>query len=201
MVHFRRADEFFWDHRFAACDPSRTGAAVILDRHRLQGDKDNSRKEELRRPDLHPPRCAELNANRMSCAIAALASNGGIGLKVPYLPDRCEPWPLERRLRQVLLLPAARVRQARVQVPAVWLSGWHAGMSRRWPQPEAGRPAGWRRVGRGPTHSLAVRKLGPGVRVRRECRDVRPKSARTVFAPRVLAGPALEPGALGPLEG
>lgn len=132
-----------------------------MDRHRLQGDKENSRKEVLRRPDLHPPRCAELNANRMFCAIAALASNAGIGLKVPYLPDRCEPWPLERQLRQVLLLPAARVRQARVQVPAVWLSGWHAGMSRRCRSRRrvdprggggsgGGRPTHWRSGSSGP---------------------------------------------------
>jgi hypothetical protein len=147
VVRFKRADEFFWNYRFVACDPDRTDAAAIFARHRLKGDKENQLKEVLRGLDLHHPPCAELNANRMFYAIGALAHNVLIALKLLHLPDDCQGWQLKTLLRQVLLLPAALVRHARVlvarvQVPAAWLCWWRALMTRLWPQPVVGRPAG-----------------------------------------------------------
>jgi len=147
VVRFKGADEFFWNCRFVACDPDRADAAAIFARHRLKGDKENQIKEVLRGLDLHHPPCAELNANRMFYAIAALAHNVLIALKLLHLPDDCQSWQLKTLLRQVLLLPAALVRHARVlvarvQVPAAWLCWWRALMTRLWPQPLVGRPAG-----------------------------------------------------------
>ena len=139
VVRFKRADEFFWHYRFVACDSDRPDAAAIFARHRL--------KEVLRGLDLHHPPCAELNANRMFHTIAALACNVLIALKLLPLPDDCQGWQLKTLLRQVLLLPAALVRHARVlaarvQVPAAWRCWWRALMTRLWPHPGAGRPAG-----------------------------------------------------------
>jgi hypothetical protein len=83
----------------------------------------------------------------MFYAIAALAYTILIALKLLHLPDDCQNWQLKTLLRQVLLMPAALVRHARVliargQVPAAWLSWWRTVMSRLWPQPKAGRPSG-----------------------------------------------------------
>jgi hypothetical protein len=50
-------------------------------------------------------RHAELNANRMFYAIAALAYNILIALKLLHLPDDCQNWQLKTLLRQVLLIP------------------------------------------------------------------------------------------------
>ena len=147
VVRFKGADEFFWNYRFVVCDGNRPDAAAIFARHRLKGDKENQIKEVLRGLDLHHPPCAELNANRMFYAIAALAYNILIALKLLHLPDDCQSWQLKTLLRQVLLMPAALVRHARVliarvQVPAAWLCWWRTVMSRLWPQPKAGRPSG-----------------------------------------------------------
>ena len=147
VVRFKRADEFFWHHRFVACEDARTDAAAIFARHRLKGEKENQLKEVLRGLDLHHPPCAELEANRMFYAIAALAYNLLLALKLLHLPDDCQSWQLQTLLRQVLLLPAALVRHARVlvarvQVPAAWLAWWRALMTRLWPRPTPGRPAG-----------------------------------------------------------
>jgi hypothetical protein len=146
VVRFKRADEFFWDYRFLVCDADRPDAAAIFARHRLKGDKENQIKEVLRGLDLHHPPCAELNANRMFYAIAALAYNLLIALKLLHLPDDCQSWQLKTLLRQVLLMPArlvrhARVLIARVQVPAAWLCWWRSVMSRLWLQPQLGRPS------------------------------------------------------------
>jgi hypothetical protein len=54
--------------------------------------------------------------NRPVHAIAALAYNVLIALKLLHLPDDCQGWQLKTLLRQVLLLPAALVRHARVLV-------------------------------------------------------------------------------------
>jgi hypothetical protein len=71
----------------------------------------------------------------MFYAIAALAYNILIALKLLHLPDDCQNWQLKTLLRQVLLMPAALVRHARVliarvQVTAAWLSWWRTVMSR-----------------------------------------------------------------------
>lgn len=147
VVRFKGADEFFWNYRFVACEGKRSDGATIFARHRLKGDKENQLKEVLRGLDLHHPPCAELNANRMFYAIGALAYNILIALKLLHLPDDCQSWQLKTLLRQVVLMPAALVRHARVliariQVPAAWLCWWRAVMSRLWPQPTTGRPAG-----------------------------------------------------------
>lgn len=147
VVRFQGDDEFFWNYRFVACDANRPDAGAIFARHRLKGEKENQLKEVLRGLDLHHPPCAQLNANRMFYAIAALAYNVLIALKLLHLPDDCQGWQLKTLLRQVLFLPAALVRHARlliarVQVPAAWLFWWRTVMSRLWPQPQAGRPAG-----------------------------------------------------------
>jgi len=147
VVRFKRADEMFWNYRFVVCEGARSDAAAVFARHKLKGEKEQLFKEVLNGLDLHHPPCAELNANQMFYAVAALAYNLMAALKLLHLPDACQGWQFRTLLRQLMLLPAQLVNHARglvvrVQVPEAWLVWWRQLMARLWPLPQAGRPAG-----------------------------------------------------------
>jgi len=147
VVRFKRADEMFWNYRFVVCEGARSDAAAVFARHKLKGEKEQLFKEVLNGLDLHHPTCAELNANQMFYAVAALAYNLMAALKLLHLPDACQGWQFRTLLRQLMLLPAQLVNHARglvvrVQVPEAWLVWWRQLMARLWPLPQAGRPAG-----------------------------------------------------------
>lgn len=144
-VRFRKEGELFWSYRFLACEGRRRDAAAIFARHKLKGEKEQLLKEVLRGLDLHHPPCAELNANAMFYAIAALAYNLLVTVKLLCLPDECQSWQVQTMLRQIIRLPATLVRHARglltrVEVPASWLVWWENWRQRWWPAPQA-RPA------------------------------------------------------------
>jgi hypothetical protein len=135
-VRFRKEGEMFWNYRFLACDGTRGDAAAIFARHKLKGEKEQLLKEVLRGLDLHHPPCAELHANAMFYAIAALAYNLLVTVKLLCLPEECQGWQVKTMLRQIVRLPATLVRHARrlvarVEVPASWL-GWWADWQQRW---------------------------------------------------------------------
>lgn len=137
-VRFRGEGEMFWRYRFVACDGVRRDAAAIFARHKLKGEKEQLLKEVLRGLDLHHPPCAELNANAMFYAVAALAYNLLVAVKLVCLPDECQSWQVRTMLRQIIRLPATLVRHARkllarVEVPAAWLVWWQAWQARWWP--------------------------------------------------------------------
>ena len=137
----------FWRYAFVACDEKRADAAAIMARHRLKGGKEQLFKEVLRGLDLHHPPCESLLANQMFYAIAALAYNLMVAVKLLCLPDECQSWTVATLLRQLIRLPAelvahARRLVARIEVSPVWLKWWQTWEQRWWPQPVAGRPAG-----------------------------------------------------------
>ncbi|MBL8128768.1 MAG: transposase [Chloroflexia bacterium] len=145
VVRFRKEGELFWSYRFLACEGTRRDAAAIFARHQLKGEKEPLLKEVLRGLDLHHPPCAELNANAMFYALAALAYNLLVTVKLLCLPEECQSWQVKTMLRQIIRLPATRVRPARgllarVEVPASWLVWWENWRQRWWPTPQA-RPA------------------------------------------------------------
>jgi hypothetical protein len=136
-VRFRKAGEMFWNYRFLACEGSRRDAAAIFARHKLKGEKEQLLKEVLRGLDLHHPPCAELQANAMFYAIAALAYNLLVTVKLLCLPEECQSWQVKTMLRQIIRLPATLVRHARqllarVEVPATWLVWWENWQKRWW---------------------------------------------------------------------
>jgi hypothetical protein len=138
-VRFRKEGEMFWNHRFLACEGSQRDAASVFARHKLKGEKEQLLKEVLRGLDLHHPPCAELNANGMFYAIAALAYNLLVTVKLLCLPDECQSWQVKTMLRQIVRLPATLVRHARrlvarVEVPASWLGWWEDWRQRWWDQ-------------------------------------------------------------------
>lgn len=136
-VRYRTAGEMFWSHRFVACEGAGRDAASVFARHRLKGEKEQLLKEVLRGLDLHHPPCAELNANGMFYAIAALAYNLLVTVKLLCLPEECQNWQVKTMLRQIIRLPATLVRHARgllarVEVPANWLVWWENWRKRWW---------------------------------------------------------------------
>lgn len=138
-VRFRSEEEMFWRYRFVAYEGARRDAAEVFARHKLKGEKEQLLKEVLRGLDLHHPPCAELGANAMFYAIAALAYNLLVAVKLLCLPDECQGWQVKTMLRQVVRLPALMVRHARlllarVEVPGAWLVWWQNWLQRWWPQ-------------------------------------------------------------------
>lgn len=137
VVRFRKQGEMFWNYRFLACEGTRRDAASIFARHKLKGEKEQLLKEVLRGLDLHHPPCAELQANAMFYAIAALAYNLLVTVKLLCLPEECQSWQVKTMLRQIIRLPATLVRHARallarVEVPASWLVWWENWQKRWW---------------------------------------------------------------------
>jgi hypothetical protein len=149
-VRWQKADEMFWRYAFVACDERRTDAAAILARHRLKGGKEQLFKEGLRGLDLHHPPCESLTANRMFSALAALADNLMVAVKLLCLPDECQSWTVATLLRQLVRLPAVLVQHARRlvargEVPPLWVAWWQQWEQRWWlalPVTASGRPAG-----------------------------------------------------------
>jgi len=146
-ARWKKEGEMFWRYAFVACDEKRADAAAIMARHRLKGGKEQLFKEVLRGLDLHHPPCESLLANQMFYAIAALAYNLMVAVKLLCLPDECQSWTVATLLRQLIRLPAelvahARRLVARIEVSPVWLKWWQTWEQRWWPQPVAGRPAG-----------------------------------------------------------
>ena len=125
----------FWRYAFVVCEGGREAAAVFS-RHRLKGEKELLFKEVLRGLDWHHPPCAELQANAMFYAIAALAYDLMVAVKILWLPDECQGWQVRTLMARLVRLPAtlvthARRLVARVEVPASWLGWWTAWVERR----------------------------------------------------------------------
>jgi hypothetical protein len=145
-VRFCKEGEMFWSYRFLACEGTRRDAAAIFARHKLKGEKEQLLKEVLRGLDLHHPPCAELQANAMFYAIAALAYNLLVTVKLLCLPEECQSWQVKTMLRQIIRLPATLVRHARrllarVEVPARWLVWWEHWQKRWWSADQAAASA------------------------------------------------------------
>ena len=79
--------------------------------------------------DLHHPPCAELIANQMYYAVAALAYNLLVALKLLHLPEERQQCRLKTLIREVMILPGrfvnhARRMVARIYVAPEWLEWW-----------------------------------------------------------------------------
>lgn len=78
----------------------------------------------------------------MFYAIAALAYNLLVTVKLLCLPQECQSWQVRTMLRQIVRLPATLVQHARgllarVEVPADWLVWWKNWQERWWPASSA----------------------------------------------------------------
>jgi len=141
----RQKKDLFYRYGFIVCDEGQKDAARVFERHHLKGDKEKLFSEVLSGLDLHHPPCASLMANRIFYALAMLAYNLLMAIKVLELPDDCQGWRLKTMLKQMVYLPTRlmnRSRQvwARLLVPADWLEWWRKLLERMWPRPGPGRP-------------------------------------------------------------
>jgi hypothetical protein len=131
----RRMDGLFYRYGFVVCDEPQKDAGLVFERHHLKGDKERLFSEVLSGLDLHHPPCASLMANRVFYALAMIAYNLLMAIKVLELPDDCQGWRLKTMLKR------SRQVWARLMVPCAWLEWWRKLMERVWPRPGPGRPA------------------------------------------------------------
>ena len=68
---------------------------AVFERHHLKGAKEQGFSEVLSGLDLHHPPCQDLIANQAFYAIAMLAYNVLISLKVLDLPDEAQSWRIQ----------------------------------------------------------------------------------------------------------
>ncbi|MGZ8899025.1 MAG: transposase [Limisphaerales bacterium] len=129
-VRSKGEKELFWRYAFVACESGRKGSAqAVFERHRLKGHKEQLFSEVLTGLDLHHPPCAELIANQMYYAVAALAYNLLVALKLLHLPEERQQCRLKTLIREIMILPGrfvthARRVVARIYVAPEWLDWW-----------------------------------------------------------------------------
>jgi hypothetical protein len=117
---------------------------AVFERHRLKGAKEQGFSEVLTGLDLHHPPCLGLIANQAYYAIAMLAYNLLISLKVLDLPDEAQSWRIQTTIRHLLTVPVSVSRHARYEVahiciPAGWLRWWRLFLGQWVPKRKAGR--------------------------------------------------------------
>ena len=130
VVRSKGDKELFWRYAFVACDATRKGSPkAVFERHHLKGSKEQLFSEVLSGLDLHHPPCAELIANQMYYALAGLAYNLLVALKLLHLPEERQQCRLKTLIRELMILPGrfvthARRLVARIYVAPEWLDWW-----------------------------------------------------------------------------
>jgi hypothetical protein len=145
-VRWKKDGDLMWRYAYAVCQSAEKDTPQgVFERHRLKGAKEQGFSEVLSGLDLHHPPCSDLIANQAFYAIAMLAYNLLISLKVLDLPDEAQSWRIQTIIRQLLTLPVtvsthARYDVARVCIPAGWLRWWRLFVDRWIPKRKSGRP-------------------------------------------------------------
>jgi hypothetical protein len=138
--------DLMWRYAYVVCQPGEKDAPLgVLERHRLKGAKEQGFSEVLSGLDLHHPPCSDLIANQAFYAIAMLAYNLLITLKVLDLPDDAQSWRIQTIIRHLLTLPVtvsthARYDVAHLCIPAGWLRWWRLFVGQWVPKRKSGRP-------------------------------------------------------------
>lgn len=145
-VRWKEDGDVLWRYAYAVCQAQEKETPQgVFERHRLKGAKEQGFSEVLSGLDLHHPPCADLVANQAFYAIAMLAYNVLISLKVLDLPQEAQSWRLRTIIRYLLTVPVtvsthARFKVARICVPAGWLRWWRLFLQQWVPKRKAGRP-------------------------------------------------------------
>lgn len=146
-VRRRQADELLDRYAFVLCQAAEEQTpGAVLERHRLKGAKEQGFSQLLSDLDLHHPPCQELVANQMFYALATLAFNLLMALRVMELPDDAQGWRVRTIIRHLLTVPVSVSRHARYArawlcVPRGWLRWWRLYVQAWLPKRKAGRPA------------------------------------------------------------
>lgn len=145
-VRWKENGDLMWRYAYVVCQAGpKDNPPAVFERHRLKGAKEQGFSEVLSGLDLHHPPCSDLVANQAFYAIAMLAYNLLISLKVLELPDEVQGWRIHTLIRQLLTLPVsvsthARFKVARICIPAGWLRWWRLFVDQWLPKRKAGRP-------------------------------------------------------------
>jgi hypothetical protein len=145
-LRWKKEGDLMWRYAYVVCQPGeKDSPAGVFERHRLKGAKEQGLGEVLSGLDLHHPPCSDLIANQAFYAIAMLAYNLLISLKVLDLPDAAQSWRIQTIIRHLLTLPVtvsahARYEVARICIPAGWLRWWRLFVDQWIPKRKSGRP-------------------------------------------------------------
>jgi hypothetical protein len=145
-VRWKKEGDLMWRYAYAACKAGdQDSPQGVFERHRLKGAKEQGFSEVLSGLDLHHPPCMKLVANQAFYAIAILAYNMLITLRVLDLPDQAQAWRIQTIIRHLLTVPVslsqhARYAVARICIPAGWLRWWRLFVDQWVPKRKPGRP-------------------------------------------------------------
>jgi hypothetical protein len=145
-LRWKKEGDLMWRYAYVVCQPGeKDSPAAVFERHRLKGAKERGFSEVLSGLDLHHPPCSDLIANQAFYAIAMLAYNLLISLKVLDLPNEAQSWRIQTIIRHLLTLPVtvsahARYEVARICIPSGWLRWWRLFVDQWIPKRKSGRP-------------------------------------------------------------
>lgn len=145
-VRWKEEGELMWRYAFVACQsPQQTSPQAVFQRHQLKGAKEQAFSQVLSGLDLHHPPCSGLIANQAFYAIAALAYNVLITLRMLEMPDEAQGWRIQTIIRHLLTVPVtisthARYEVARICIPTGWLRWWRLFVDQWVPKRKTGRP-------------------------------------------------------------
>jgi hypothetical protein len=146
-VRWKKDGDLLWRYAYRVCQAGdKDSPQAVFERHRLKGGKEQGFSEVLTGLDLHHPPCKDLIANQAFYAIAMLAYNLLITLKLLDLPEDAQRWRIHSMIRYLLTVPVsvsthARYEVARLCVPAGWLRWWRLFVQQWVPKRKPGRPA------------------------------------------------------------
>ena len=145
-ARWKKDGDLMWRYAYRVCQAGdQDSPQAVFERHRLKGAKEQGFSEVLSGLDLHHPPCKDLIANQAFYAIAMLAYNVLISLKLLDLPDDAQSWRIRTIIRHLLTLPVsvsahARYEVARICIPAGWLRWWRLFVDQWVPKRKPGRP-------------------------------------------------------------
>jgi Transposase DDE domain group 1 len=145
-VRWKKEGDLMWRYAYAVCQPGdKDSPQAVRERHRLKGAKEQGFSEVLSGLDLHHPPCSGLIANQAFYALAMLAYNVLVSLKVLDLPDEAQAWRIQTTIRHLLTVPVtvsrhARYAVARICIPTGWLRWWRLFVDQWVPKRKPGRP-------------------------------------------------------------
>jgi DDE family transposase len=145
-ARWKNDGDLFWRYGYRVCRHGEKDTPQnVFERHRLKGHKEQGFSDLLSGLDLHHPPCKELAANQAFYALAILAHNILITLKLLELPDEQQGWRVPTLIRHLLTVPVtlsthARSVVARVCVPAGWLRWWRLFLEKWLPKRAPGHP-------------------------------------------------------------
>lgn len=145
-VRWKKDGDLLWRYAYRVCQAGdKDSPQAVFERHRLKGAKEQGFSEVLSGLDLHHPPCLELLANQAFYAVAMLAYNVLISLKLLDLPEDAQGWHIQTIIRHLLTVPVtvsthARYEVARICIPAGWLRWWRLFVDQWVPKRKPGRP-------------------------------------------------------------